>query len=96
MTSDRLAGHEEVVVAHRSPAPTIPQCCAVHRLAALDAVEALVTNDVMASFDRMVQEGWSAHAAIDALHSTYRSWILGRLGDAIDIGLDLLDLEVAA
>ncbi len=66
-----------------------------HRLAALDALETLVLNDVLTSFDQMVEADWPHDAAVDALRSTYREWLLGRLGDAIDLGVEFLDREVA-
>lgn len=79
-----------------SPPATIPQCCGPHRLAALESIETLFVNDALSSFDKMLQSGWPADAALAALRDTYRAWVLGRMGDAIDLGLELLDAEVVA
>lgn len=89
MTSGRLPGHDDRPL-------TIPQCCACHRLAGLDAVETLVLNDTLSRYDDMVAAGWPAPDALDALRHSYRAWILGRFGDAIDRGCDLLELEAVA
>lgn len=75
--------------------PTIPRCCAAHRLGALDLLDALIANDVIATFDRLLEDDWSADQAGTALR-LYREWMLGRVAGAIDFGLELLDLEVAA
>ncbi|MEX2659704.1 MAG: hypothetical protein WD232_08405 [Acidimicrobiales bacterium] len=90
-------------MADRTPAlrqvPALPQCCVHHRLAALDVVETMFVNDTLANYDRMLDPvggAWPADAAVAALRTTYKPWILGHIGDAIDLAIDLLDQEVAA
>ncbi len=75
--------------------PTIPQCCPAHRIEALDVLDVVIANDVLANYDEMSRAGWPRDAAIDAL-GTYRAWMLDRVGAAVDFGLGLLDLEVVA
>jgi hypothetical protein len=50
----------------------LPQCCGVHRGRALDALDAVVVNDVITTFDKMVTSGWPVADALDALHHGYR------------------------
>jgi len=74
--------------------PTLPRCCSTHRLDALDAIDAAVLNDVRGTFDRMVGNGWPPSEALAAVRTDYRTWILGRFDAAIELGVDLLELEV--
>jgi hypothetical protein len=74
----------------------LPQCCGVHRGRALDALDAVVVNDVFTTFDKMVASGWPVADALDALHHGYRAWLMARFGHALDFGLGLLDMEAAA
>ncbi len=60
----------------------IPRCCAGHRLAALDAIGDLLAVDAYLAVTEMIELGWSAD---DALVS-FRSWLLARFSEAIDIG----------
>ncbi len=76
--------------------PAIPQCCPGHRLAALDDITALVFNDTLVSFDRLVANGWTEEQAVDCLRRDYRGWLLGRLTAAVDDACAWLDIEVAA
>lgn len=80
--------------------PTLPHCCSTHRLAGLDVIETLFINDTLASFDKMRDHedgcAWPAADAVEALRHTYRPWILGHIGDAIDFACDLLEQEVTA
>lgn len=76
--------------------PTLPQCCSDHRMAGLDVIETLLTNDTLTNYDRMIEAGWPHEGALDALRGCYRSWLLTRFGDAIDIGLELLEIEAMA
>lgn len=80
----------------RSGAPCIPTCCAPHRLDAVEVVETMFVNDARTTFAELVGTGWSAPAALDAIRNDYRSWVLGRFSDAVDLGCDLIELEVAA
>ncbi len=80
---------------HPSPVPTLPGCCPEHRLGALDAIDALLFNDTLASFDRMVAAGLTASQAADCLRHDYRQWILSRLGEAVDDACTWVDMEVA-
>lgn len=83
-------------MSHDNAPPTIPTCCAGHRLAVFDLVETLLVNDTRVHFDNMLAAGWPLPDALDALRHGYRGWILARFGDAIDLGCDLLEMEVAA
>lgn len=68
--------------------------CASHRLAAFDQLDTLVLNDVLATYDRMVANGWETGDALAAVRADYRSWLLTRFSDAIALGVGLLELEV--
>jgi hypothetical protein len=65
---------------------TLPHCCATHRLAAIEAIEALLANDAAGAVEKMVEEGWPRDTAIESVRSTYAEWILGRFRDAIEFG----------
>jgi ribulose bisphosphate carboxylase small subunit len=73
---------------------TIPQCCREHRIAAFDVLDALVANDTAAQVTRLVDDGWRATPAIETVRSTYRSWLLGRIADAVEHGVGLAAVEL--
>ncbi len=74
----------------------LPQCCGDHRCRALDALDTVVVNDVIITFDEMVASGWPVRDALDAIRHDYRDWLLQRFRHAIDFSLGLLDMETAA
>ncbi len=74
----------------------LPRCCASHRLAPLDMVDAMLLNDVRATYDQMVETGWAPPAVLESVRADYGSWLLGRLAGAIELGVDLIELEVSA
>lgn len=94
LTFLRPGGRKGFVVSE--PTPALPRCCVTHRLAGVDVLETMLVNDVRSTHDEMVGNGWPPEAALDSVRNDYRSWVLGRFGDAIELGCALIELEVTA
>jgi hypothetical protein len=71
-------GEESVVV---QPSAILPR--GAGRLDALNALEAAIVGDTLATIDTQVGDGWRAEDAIDS----YRSWVVRTIDAAIDEGV---------
>lgn len=71
-------------------APVLPRSPLGDRLEALDQLDTLIFNDVRATFDEMVANGWTPQAALESIAVDYRAWLLGRFADAIELSCDVL------